>query len=261
MNSTKSAQTKPTASSTPTRSRRLPPVRRAFGAAVAVTVLAANHVATVNAQEAPKPPIGAFGISVIQTRPVGTLGANIGSGYGLVGSFLLPLDRAGVLSLRADVGASQYGSDARRTAFSETVGGRVEVDVRTTNIVVPASVGLQLGLPVGPIRPYVNAGAGVLWFYTESSVAPSAGGFALASSVNQSDVAFGWTGGGGFYVPLRTGATNVLLDVGGQYIDGGTARYLAPGSIVDLPSGEITIAPMESNTHLMMLRLGLRIGR
>jgi opacity protein-like surface antigen len=261
MKSSQSAQTQPTISPTSTRSRRLPLVRRAFGSALAVTMMAAAHAATVSAQDEPKPPIGSFGVSVIQTRPIGALGSNIESGYGLFGTFLLPLDGSGMLSLRADVGASEYGSDARRTAFSETVGGRVELDVRTTNIVAPASVGLQLGLPVGPIRPYVNAGGGVLLFYTESSVEPAVGGFALASSVNQSDVAFGWMGGGGVYVPLAWGAHGAMLDLGVQYVHGGNADYLAPGSIADLPGGAITISPMESSTHLMTLRVGVRFGR
>jgi hypothetical protein len=54
---------------------------------------------------------------------------------------------------------------------------------------------------------------------------------------------------------------NLMLDIGAQYVDGGNAEYLAPGSIVDLPGGEISIAPMESSTHLVALRLGVRIGR
>jgi hypothetical protein len=172
--------------------------------ATAATLLTVADAPFAVAQQAPdKPAIGALGAAVIHTRAVGALGNNIGSGYGLVGTFLLPLDPAGVVSLRADVGAAQYGSDTKRTAFSETVGGRVTVNVRTSNTVAPASLGMQLTLPGGPIRPYVNAGAGALWFYTETSVEPIGEGPALASTVNQSDVAFGWTLGGGFYVPLK----------------------------------------------------------
>jgi hypothetical protein len=229
--------------------------------AAVLTALAAVNAPMALAQDgAKRTAVGAFGVSLVQTRPVGALGSNIGFGYGVAGTFVLPLDRAGVLSLRAGVGASQYGSDTDRTAFSETVGGRVEVDVRTSNIVAPADVGLELTLPAGPVRPYVNTGAALLWFFTESSVEPTSGVGTLATTVNQSDLALGWTFGGGFYVPLRSGARNVMLDIGGQFVRGGNARYLAPGSISDLPNGEISIEPMESSTHLVTLRLGVRFG-
>jgi hypothetical protein len=35
---------------------------------------------------------------------------------------------------------------------------------------------------------------------------------------------------------------------------------LAPGSIVDLPGGKVRISPMESATHLVVVRFGARIG-
>ena len=50
------------------------------------------------------------------------------------------------------------------------------------------------------------------------------------------------------------------LDVGMRYVNGGRARYLAPGSIVDLPSGEMSISSLESATRLVMLHIGARIG-
>ena len=201
-----------------------------------------------------------FSVSATQTRPVGELGANIGSGYGIVGAFLLPLDRAGVLSLRADLGAAEYGHEVKRTAFSESVGGRVEVNVRTTNTVVPGSVGLQLAAPSGLIRPYVHGGAGVVAFYTDSRVEPISGGVPLTSMVNQWDAALAWTVGGGLYVPLTKGPRSVLLDISAQYISGGRAQYLAPGSIVDLPDGKVAITPMESGARILALRLGARFG-
>ena len=36
--------------------------------------------------------------------------------------------------------------------------------------------------------------------------------------------------------------------------------YLAPGSIIDLQGGEVRISSLESTTHLVMLRVGARIG-
>ena len=216
---------------------------------------------TLSAQDASRPHARpAVSVSLATTRPVGDLGRNIGSGYGAAAGFLLPINRSGSLSLRADIGVSQYGSESRRTAFSESVGDRVEVKVRTTNNYVPASVGLQLTMPAGPVFPYVNGGVGMQAFYTESSVEPTSGGQALVSTVNQSDLTPTWTLGGGVYIPVRVGRVRAQLDLSAQYVQGGRAQYLAPGSIVDLPGGHISVTPMESGTRVVALRVGARFG-
>ena len=201
-----------------------------------------------------------FSIAFDQTRPEGELGSNIGLGYGISGAYLLRLDPAGVLSIRADVAGVVYGNEWKHTPFSETVGGRVQVNVRTTNYIVPMSVGPQLAWPTGPMRPYVNAGVGAQAFVTESAVEGIDNLTVVASSTNQSDVAMMWVVGGGIYVPIVPGLNRLQLDVGLQYLNGGRARYLAPGSITDLPGGNVRISSFESTTRLVMLRVGARIG-
>src|SRR4029079_8842193 len=109
-------------------------------------------------------------IAAIQTRPIGTLGENIGLGYGVSGAYLFSLDPQGIVSLRADVAAVQYGNESKRSAFSETVGDRVQVRTRTSNYIFPVTLGPQLAWPSGPVRPYVNAGVGAQAFVTESDV-------------------------------------------------------------------------------------------
>lgn len=199
-------------------------------------------------------------ISVIQTRPQGALGNHIGLGYGLNGAYLYRLDAVGIWSIRADVGVVEYGNESNRSAFSESVGGRVQVKVRTTNYIVPVSVGPQLTWPTGRIRPYVNAGVGGQAFFTESSVDGIDDRTLIASATNQSDFAMTWVAGGGIYVPMLEGKTRVLIDVGVQYLNGGNARYLAPGSIIDLLGGKVRVSSLESSTHIIMLRVGARIG-
>lgn len=199
-------------------------------------------------------------VAVSQTRPMGLLGRNIGLGYGISGAYLFRLDRDGVLSIRADVAGIQYGNESKHTPFSETVGGRVQVNVRTTNYIIPMSVGPQLAWPSGAIRPYVNAGVGAQLFLTESAVEGSDNFTVIASSTNQSDAAAMWVAGGGVYVPVVPGLNRVQLDLGVQYVSGGRARYLAPGSIVDLPAGQLRITPFESETRLVKLHVGARIG-
>jgi hypothetical protein len=176
------------------------------------------------------------------------------------GAYLFRLDTQGILSLRADVAAVQYGNESKRSAFSETVGDRVQVRTRTSNYIFPMTIGPQLAWPSGPIRPYVNAGVGAQAFVTESDVEGVDDLFVIARSTNQSDVALAWVAGGGISVPIVRGATRAQLDVSMQYINGGRARYLAPGSIIDLQGGEVRISSLESTTHLVMVRVGARIG-
>ena len=69
---------------------------------------------------------------------------------------------------------------------------------------------------------------------------------AMASTTNHSAFVGSWALGGGVYMPVSVGTRQVQLDLGVQYFGGGTARYLAPGSIVDLPGAQISVTPLES---------------
>lgn len=199
-------------------------------------------------------------IAVTQARPMGSLGENIGLGYGVSGAYLFSVDSRRILSLRADVAAVQYGNESKRSAFSETVGDRVQIRTRTSNYIFPMTIGPQLAWPTGPVRPYVNAGVGAQAFVTESDVEGVDDRLVIARSTNLSDATLAWVVGGGITVPIVQRATRTQLDVSMQYISGGRARYLAPGSIVDLDGGPVRIASLESTTHLVMLRVGARIG-
>jgi opacity protein-like surface antigen len=199
-------------------------------------------------------------LTVVQSRPQGSFGRNVGFGYGLDGAYLLRLDDAGVWSLRVSAGVLSYGDESRRTPLSESVGGRVLVDVKTNNYIAPMSIGPQITWPTGWFRPYVNAGVGGQAFFTESRVEGTNDLVAFASMTNHSSFAASWALGGGVYMPVYAGKTKVQLDLGLQYLNGGRTRYLAPGSITDLPGAQISVTPLESDTHLVMVRFGARIG-
>ena len=201
---------------------------------------------------------GAF--TFVQARPMGEFGNNIGLGYGANAAYLYQLDRAGILSLRADVGFVSYGHESKRVPLSPTVGGRIQVKVSTNNFIVPVSIGPQLTWPDGSIRPYVNAGFGGQFFVTQSSIDGSNGDYTGLSTTNQHDQTHAWVLGGGVYVPVAARRVNLMLDAGVQYFTGGRAQYLRPGSIVDLPNSQIQINPLESDTHMLVVRLGIRVG-
>jgi len=199
-------------------------------------------------------------ITVVQSRPQGAFGRNVGLGYGLDGAYLLRLDDAGVWSLRLSAGIISYGGESRRTPLSESVGGRVLVDLKTDNYIAPMSIGPQLTWPTGSIRPYVNAGVGGQVLFTQSRLESTSDHTAFASTTNHSSFAPAWSVGGGVYMPVYAGKTKVQLDLGMQYLNGGRTQYLAPGSITDLPGAQTAVTPLESATHLVIVRFGARIG-
>jgi opacity protein-like surface antigen len=199
-------------------------------------------------------------LTVVQSRPQGAFAHNVGLGYGLDGAYLLRLDDAGIWSLRVSAGIVRYGNESRRTPLSESVGGRVLVDVNTDNYIAPMSIGPQLTWPTGSFRPYVNAGVGGQAFFTESRIEGTSDHSTFASTTNHSSFTVSWAVGGGVYVPIYAGKTKVQLDLGMQYLNGGRTRYLAPGSITDLPGAQIAVTPLESATHLVVVRFGARIG-
>jgi len=194
--------------------------------------------------------------SLIQSRPAGQFGDNIGLGYGLNAAYLFRLDQRGIISLRTDVGFADYGDQSTRVPFGT---GRVQVKVSTNNYIIPVSIGPQLTWPRGAVRPYVNAGFGEQFFVTESSVGDgeNQSGF---STTNQHDHTKSWVAGGGVYVPVRSRKVDVMLDAGVQYFMGGHAQYLGPNSITDLPNDQLLISPFESDTHMFVVRLGVRLG-
>lgn len=199
--------------------------------------------------------------AIIQSRPMGGLKSNIGFGYGGSGAYVFRLDRAGFLSLRADAAVLDYGNESMHVPLSSTIGGRIQVKVITSNYIVPVSIGPQLAWPTGSIRPYITAGVGGQFFYTDSHVADNDGNSDAFRTTNQSDQTGTWVAGGGIYVPITNKrGMNASLDLGIHYVNGGRAQYLRPGSIQDLPNSQIQITPFESETRMTLVRLGVRIG-
>jgi hypothetical protein len=234
------------------------------GRAAALLAIAATTAIAQDSSFAHRPSAlarrSAASLTVIQSRPQGAFGQNVGLGYGLDGAYLLRLDDAGIWSLRLSAGVVSYGNESRRTPLSESVGGRVLVDVKTANYIVPMSIGPQLTWPAGSFRPYVNAGVGGQALFTESRVQSVDDLISTFSTTNHSSFAPTWTVGGGVYVPLYYGKMKVQLDLGAQYLNGGRTSYLTRGSIIDLAGAKISVTPRESATHLVLVRFGARIG-
>jgi hypothetical protein len=199
------------------------------------------------------------GVSFIQVRPVGELSNNIGFGYGATGNYIYRLDRAGIAGMRLAGSISEYGQERIRAPLSYAVGGRIQVDVTTTNTIGTLTIGPQFMVPEGPIRPYAHAGGGFIWFATTSSVQGIDDYEDEFQTRNYSDWTPTWTVGAGVHVPITKRKATILLDLGADFFFGGDASYLRKGSIVDLPNGEIQINPLYSETGFLNVFLGLRI--
>ena len=199
-------------------------------------------------------------ITFIQSRPQGGLAQNIPRGYGVDGAYLFRLDRQGAFALRFGAGIVDYGHEAKHVPLSPTI-GRVEVKVKTTNYLSQLTVGPQFTWPRGVVRPYVSAGIGAQVFFTESNVEDlGSNDSSDLSTTNLSDWTSAWTFGAGVYLPISRGHTNVSVDAGVQFVHGGRAQYLKPGSIQD-NGNQIQITPLESaDTRVALVRLGIRIG-
>ncbi|MDQ3997593.1 MAG: hypothetical protein M3303_11345, partial [Gemmatimonadota bacterium] len=171
---------------------------------------------------------------------------------------LLRVDRPGFLALRADVGYLIYGHETKRVSLPTA--GRVEFDVTTSNNILTYSIGPQLMVPTGPIRPYVNAMAGGAYFFTESSIGGSDNTNDFASTRNFGDNVPSYGYGGGVFVPFAVRNAHIGLDIGARFIRNGHTRYLREGGITDLPDGGYTVSPIDSETNLVVYHIGITAG-
>lgn len=208
----------------------------------------------------PRRPTGFYaGGSLAYADPRGEFADFVDDGFGGTGHVLYALGGS-PFALRLDGGVVVYGRERQRVPLSSTIGGRILVDLETTNNIAFIGVGPQIGVPSGRLSPYVNGFAGVSYLYTESSVEGTRSDEEFASTTNFDDAVFSWGAGGGLYVPLRRGASPISLDLGVVYHVNGEARYLREGGIIDNPDGSITLRPVRSEADLLTVRLGVSVG-
>ena len=202
---------------------------------------------------------GAVGASFNYGRPVGDFLRYVDQGFGFDVFFRWNLDPQGILSIRADGGLLVYGNETKRVPLSSTIGGRILVDLTTSNNIIWMGLGPQVTLPMPLVRPYAGAAAGFSYFFTESSVEGSNNNREFASTRNFDDAGFTWGLGGGFLVPFRTRDGEWAIDLGVRYHGNGQVRYLREGGIQDLPNGTIVLHPIQSDANLLTYRLGFSV--
>ena len=196
-------------------------------------------------------------------EPAGELADHVETGFGITGHVLFRPYAEGFFGLRLDGGYVNYGRESRDVMLSPTIGGRITVDLRTSNDILFFGVGPQLGLPTGRVRPYLNGSVGMAYFVTGSSLSGADSDLSFANTTNYDDSVFSWGGGAGAYVALRTGRLPIALDLGVRYQRTPDVSYLAEGGIEDRPDGSIALFPIQSDTELLTFQVGVTaaIGR
>jgi hypothetical protein len=216
---------------------------------------------------APRPSRFSVGIDGVVMDPRGSFGRNVNSvGFGVGAHALVRLDPLGILSLRADLTGSQYGSERKQIPFGLN-SGRVGLEVNTRNSLSWVGIGPELSVPIGPVRPYVNGSIAYARFSTVSDLEgdgyDSFGNYrrnqTLASSQNQHDGTSARAAGAGVYI--RVGPPRFLSDLhlGVRYYDGAEADYLREGSIVDNPNGTVSFTPLRSRTPFVAYQAGISV--
>jgi hypothetical protein len=193
-------------------------------------------------------------------QPRGAFADNVSTGYGVSGHAIYRLDEAGLVGIRVDGGALIYGNEHQSVPFGGDVGGRVRLDMNTSNNIGFLGIGPQIGVPTGRLRPYVNGYAGVSYFFTDTSLRGSGSSEEFARTTNYHDATFSYGGGAGLYVPVRRGPSPISIDLGVRYHDNGRARYLREGDITDNSDDTITVHPRETDTDLLTFHFGVSVG-
>ena len=191
-----------------------------------------------------QPPTGSspwtFEIGGQLAQPIGEFRGQIDRAWGLGASVRYHFRRLPAFGLRGDVTWLNYGNENKTVPLSPTI-NRVFVDMHTMNNIALVTIGPELIVSRGPVRPYAYAFAGYSYFYTESSAGDDNGTNSFASSTNFGDggLASGW--GGGVRVPLAIRRVAVALDAGARMTRNGVRSYLRRGDIIDQPDGSLLL--------------------
>ncbi len=199
------------------------------------------------------------GVNFIVAEPVGQFSDFVDAGFGGQLSGRLPLDPAGVVSLRGELGFLIYGYESQDVCF-DGVGCRVGARLETTNNIFFGGIGPELALPTPWVRPYVNATMGFGYFNTSSSLDDHWGNENHFLTENYGDGTVSWGVGWGLDFLVSGGRTPVAINLGARYHQNGVMEYLTKGDIVDHDDGSITLYPNRSEANFVTYQFGVTIN-
>jgi hypothetical protein len=208
----------------------------------------------------PANPRWEWGLELSAVEPVGAFADHVGGTEGFDVFAVLYLGEARRWGVRLDADVISYGSRTVRSSLGSAF-PFVEVDMTTDNSIVSVSLGSQLLLGSGRIRPFLHAAAGVSEFVTTTSVRGTAQALPFASTDNYKDHTLQLYGGGGVRVVFREQTRHPIgVQLGGAFAWHGSASYLTEDGLREGPGGTVVVDPIRSDANLATLRLGFTVG-
>jgi hypothetical protein len=192
-----------------------------------------------------------LGGALVVADPGGALGEEASVAGGLAGHALWKT-HSGTVGLRLDGSWLLYGTETVRIPVAGTA-GRIVREVTTDNWAAQLGAGPQVVLPLGKVRPYLNAFAGLSYLSTTSHLRDPIGHFS-ADSTNYDDTAFAYGGGGGLLVAL--GGQGKSLDLGVRYVRTDSVKFLAEGDVGN-EGGLSGVRAHHGQANLLEFRVGL----
>lgn len=233
----------------------------------AVVVTSLLPVVLPVALPAPLPAQSRFGgaLAAVASQPLGEFRQNAKWGFGGDGAVTFAVDRRGILSLRGEV--STVGYSAGRSEFVASTGfGQVLLEQKATNRISTLSIGPQLAVPAGSVRPYVAGTVGLTHFSTATTITvpreqTSTGQpYTLDERPNFSHTGRTFGGLGGILVPLTALGLDfgsAMLDVGVRYQRNAQARFVRPGDVRLNGTAAPSITASEGEANVLSYRLGV----
>jgi hypothetical protein len=206
-------------------------------------------------------------LAVVASQPLGEFRQNARWGFGGDGAVTLAADRRGILSLRAE--GSVVGYSAGRSQFLAAVGSfgqQAVLEEEARNHIATFSVGPQLAVPTGRVRPYAAATVGLTYFSTATTIrvpgeeTTTGQPITLDQQTNFSHTGRTVGGVGGVLVPLTALGLNLgaaMLDVGVRYQRNAHARFVRPGDVRLNETTAPSIATSEGEANVLSYRVGV----
>jgi hypothetical protein len=204
----------------------------------------------------------AGGLTLAVSQPTGDFRRFAGLGVGITANAAVTADRGGVFGLRVEGGSQNYGRSASGVQNFGTFVNQAYQQV-TTNNIYWGSIGPQLSVPLGPVRPYAFGSVGVANFATTSRLV----GLGLDGRASQSfDITNlasysstrGYGGGLRFRIPRGPNRAAVAVDLGARAHLIRSARYLVPGLVT--PDVDPALRAIRGQANFVTYHLGVTAG-
>jgi opacity protein-like surface antigen len=223
-----------------------------LGATILALLLPAAGLAQVTVPRADRDiPRFIIGGDLAITQPKGELAGYISSGGGLSFSALVRLERQGLLFARFEGGGAIYGTDTRRFSYAFR-----SFELETNNEIQWFSVGPEVMVPGGPLRPYVGAAYSLTRFRTSSTITERSTNEEYDSVDHASDFTTGWVFGGGFYIPFGS-RSSFAAKIGAKYHIGGEANFVREEDVRDARIEADTFPMSRSKADFVLWQIGI----